>query len=456
VTTATLIGAVFAVLLALAPAGASAAGKTFFVGPSGKGNECIPAEPCTIKKAVELAGDGDTVTLAGGHYTTAAISFSGVRIEHELTFGAGPGETATIETTSSATINVDAKAGATLHDLRFVGAGPLNLESGSADRIYVEFFGEHEPIRDIAACELGVGAILRDSVCWAREGGEESTEANAIQVVAGGAGVTGTAYLRNDTGVAIDAGGHGLLALAANGANLTVDAEGVIAQAFGATDVASELALEGNPESKLTIVHSDFTTMSQELPYATVTAPGTEGNTTAPPLFVDALGGDFHQAVGSPTIDGGLTDSHTGALDLDGTNRAKPGCVGAEAVPDMGAYEFNAVAACPVPPPPPPPPPAPKPPVFRILKVLVHGSGGKIQVEVPNSGTVSLTGLGVKLVARPAPGPGAIVTLPVRPWAITKVRLNKAGKTRVHLVVKFEPTVGVTHEKRRNVLLKKG
>jgi hypothetical protein len=122
----------------------------------------------------------------------------------------------------------------------------------------------------------------------------------------------------------------------------------------------------------------------------------------------------------------------------------------------MGAYEFDAVAACPVPPPPPPPPPPPKPPVFRILKVLVHGAGGKIQVEVPGTGTVSLSGLGVKLVARPAPGPGAIVTLPVRPWVITKVRLNKAGKTRVHLVVKFEPTVGVTHEKRRNVLLKKG
>ena len=96
-------------------------------------------------------------------------------------------------------------------------------------------------------------------------------------------------------------------------------------------------------------------------------------------------------------------------------------------------------------------------PVGQQLGTAVEGAGlEEIQVEVPDTGTVSLSGLGVRLVARPAPGPGAIVVLPIRPWVITKVRLNKAGKTRVHLVVKFEPTVGVTHEKRRNVLLKKG
>jgi hypothetical protein len=456
VTAATLIGAAILALLALAPAGASAANQ-YFVSPSGAGTKCTPAEPCTIQRAVESTADGDTVTLAGGTYGAGALPLAGVRIEHEINFGAGPGEPATVETIGGATVNVGDKSHAALHDIHFVGTGPLNLESGSADRIYVDYFGEHKPVTDIAACELGVGTILRDSVCWAREGGE-STKANAIQVVGSGFGVNGTTYLRNDTAIAIDESGHGLLAQAGNGAKLKVDADGVIAASIGSTDVAAELLLPGSgPESKLAIVHSDFSSISQEPPYATVTAPGTAGNTTAPPQFVEGgAQGNFREVAGSPTIDGGLTDPHSAILDLDGTNRAKPGCFGAEAVPDMGAYEFNPVANCPVPPPPPPPPPEPKPPVFRILKVLVHGAGGKIQVEVPGTGTVSLSGLGVKLVARPAPGPGAIVTLPVRPWVITKVRLNKAGKTRVHLVVKFEPTVGVTHEKRRNVLLKKG
>lgn len=451
-TAATLFAAVFVALLLLAPAAASAAGKTFFVSPTGTEDECSPAEPCSIAKALELAGDGDSVSLAGGTY--GPIPLNGFRIEKEIQFGAGPGELATIETKNSGTINVDAKSNAAVHDLHLVGAGPLNLESGSADRVYVSYIGQHEPLSPVAACELGVGTVLRDSVCWARESPEETTDANGILVVAAD-NAEGTAYLRNDTAIATDAGGHGLLALATNGAALNVDASGLIALAIEGTDVASKLLLGGNPEAKLQITHSDFATVSQELPYGTVTAPGTAGNITALPQFVDGIDGNFRESAGSPTIDGGVTDPHTAGFDLDGTNRAKPGCFGAEAVPDMGAYEFDAVAACPVPPAPPPLPPPPKPPVFRILKVLVHGSGGKIQVEVPDTGTVSLTGLGVKLVARPAPGPGAIVTLPVRPWAITKVRLNKAGKTRVHLVVKFEPTVGVTHEKRRTVLLKK-
>jgi hypothetical protein len=94
--------------------------------------------------------------------------------------------------------------------------------------------------------------------------------------------------------------------------------------------------------------------------------------------------------------------------------------------------------------------------VFRIVKVSLRGAGGTIQVETPSVGTLTLTGLGVKLVSRPAPAPGSIVTLPIRPWAITKVRLSRSGKTRVHLTVKFEPATGVTHQKVRNVLLKKG
>jgi hypothetical protein len=453
VPTATLIGAVLVALLALAPAGASAAPRTYFVSPTGGGNECSSVDPCTIPKAVELAGDGDSVKLAGGTYL---LSLSSLNIEREIDFGAGPGELATIQSNFTDTfVKVHPNADANLHDLKMVGFGRLSLESGSADRVFVDYIGEHAPVSDVAACELSVGTILRDSVCWVRDVPEESSAANAIQVVASGATFKGTAFLRNDTAIALDKSGHGLFVLAGNGANLNVDAAGMIAGSIGSTDVATELALAGNPEAKTRIVHSDFATVSQEMPYATVTPPGTEGNTTTPPHFVDGFNGDFHQVAGSATIDGGLTDPHTAAFDLDGTNRAKPGCIGGEAVPDMGAYEFNAVAACPVPPPPPPPPPEPKPPVFRILRVIVHGAGGKIQVEVPNTGTVSLSGLGVKLVARPAPGPGAIVTLPIRPWAVTKVRLNRTGKTRVHLVVKFEPTVGVTHEKRRNVLLKK-
>src|SRR4029079_2401557 len=98
--------------------------------------------------------------------------------------------------------------------------------------------------------------VLRDSVCWARESPEETTDANGILVVAAD-NAEGTGYLRNDTAIATDAGGHGLLGLASNGAVLTVDVGSLIALSIESSDVAAELALAGNPEAKLQITHSD-------------------------------------------------------------------------------------------------------------------------------------------------------------------------------------------------------
>jgi hypothetical protein len=64
-----------------------------------------------------------------------------------------------------------------------------------------------------------------------------------------------------------------------------------------------------------------------------------EGNKTAPPAFVDAGAGDYHQLLASPTVDAGLPDSLLGLTDIDGD----PRFFGSE--PDMGADEY-------VPPPP--------------------------------------------------------------------------------------------------------
>jgi hypothetical protein len=60
---------------------------------------------------------------------------------------------------------------------------------------------------------------------------------------------------------------------------------------------------------------------------------GTDGNIDADPLFVNASGGDYHLAGGSPAINAGTT---IGAprYDLDGAPR--------DARPDIGAYEYGA------------------------------------------------------------------------------------------------------------------
>jgi hypothetical protein len=444
-------GMIVAALIALLPAAASAA--TTYVAwsePTGS-TECTDAAPCTLAKALSEAGDGDAVRLQAGEYT---LPFSGLRIEAEIDFGGTAGAVPVIETTNTATIAVGSKADATVHDLHFEGLGPLLLESGSAQRVFVDYTGPDNPLSATAACELNVGTTLRDSVCWAREGGEE-TEANGVEVVVSGEGITAPTHLRNVTAIAADSGGNGLHVQAGFGARFTVDGIGVIARASTAADVSSGLVGASNPESHVALSHSNYATVAQELPYGSVTMPGTEGNQTAAPVFADLAGGDFHELAASPTIDGGLADSLTGASDLDGHLRAQAGCFGGASVPDIGAFERTATAACPPPPPPPPQPVEPPKPKFRIVKVTAHGAGGSMQIETPGPGKLTLTGLGIKLVIRETPT-AQVVTMPIRPWAITRVRLNRSGKTRVRLNVTFTPTSGASHQKSRGLLLKKG
>ncbi len=449
---ALLLGVILAAL-ALAPALAGAA-ETYVAAPYpvGSGSECSETVPCELTRAVAMAKAADAVRLQAGNYV---IPVAGLRIERAIDLGGVPGAVPVLETTTTAIVQVTDTAGAaTLHDLILKGEGGLALESGSADRIFVDDAAREQAPPDDAACELGVNTTLRDSVCWAHGGEKSSTD--GIAVTAFGEGVHGTTLLRNVTAVADDGAGHGLFALASDVAQYSVDGSAVIADSANSADVDAALALkETNPEVIVNLSHSDYATAEEELPRAQVTAPGANANLTAPPLFTAAGEGDFHEAAGSPTIDGGLADSSTGMLDLDGQPRAQPGCFGAAATPDIGAFERAASAPCPPPPPPPIPTVEPPKPQFRIVKVTLHGAGGSIEVETPGAGMLTLTGSGVKLITRASSDAG-FVTMPIQPWAITRVRLKRAGETRVRLKVRFAPTSGAPDEKARSVLLKKG
>ena len=59
----------------------------------------------------------------------------------------------------------------------------------------------------------------------------------------------------------------------------------------------------------------------------------TPAATAAPPRFVDAAGGNYAEAAGSPTIDAGVVGPGIGALDLAGSPRTQGGTV------DIGAFE---------------------------------------------------------------------------------------------------------------------
>ncbi len=83
--------------------------------------------------------------------------------------------------------------------------------------------------------------------------------------------------------------------------------------------------------AKVTVSNSDFGTVHTE-PAASIVDSG--GNLKAPALFLDAAGGDYREAIGSPTVDAGVADPLIGDLDLTGSPRT----LGTR--PDIGAFEL--------------------------------------------------------------------------------------------------------------------
>jgi hypothetical protein len=447
---ASLVAAMGLVLALLGASNATAAGATYYASPTGVGTVCSQAVRCSIGEAVAKAGNGDSVSLVAGNYT---LPFTGISIEKAIDIGAAPGAPAVLLTTETAAIEVSAKAAAKLHDLRIEGGGDLQLGSGVAERIFVAYQGVTAD-----ACELEKGTTLRDSVCWTLEANdEEEGVSHAIDISSSGENQDETVVLRNVTAVAENEAGNAIHALGAFGAELEVDAANVIARSANDTDIVAEIGGGGFPKAHLNMRNSSFGELADNVPDAAVTPLGAAGNIAAAPAFLDAAAGDFHVDGSSPTLDGGLADLSVGSIDLDGNDRAQAGCFGANPVPDMGAYERTPTAACPPPPPPPPPPFEPRKPIFRIVNLFLNKKTGtgRLLVEVPGAGTLSLTGSGVKLVRRTAPGGGGVVSLPIQTWAITKVRLAKLGKARVRLKVIFEARAGGVEEWSKGVLLRK-
>jgi hypothetical protein len=441
-----------ACLLALCSS-AAAAGETLYASPDGdSGGVCSKESPCSIGGAVNEARDGDRVSLEAGRYGISAI---GLMVAEEIDLGGTVGAPAILETGAHADVHVTDKSNAVLHDMRLEGDGALELESGTAERLFVAHYGV---LND--ACKLDKGTTLRDSVCWTKELNEEAKGvSNALSISSSGAGLDKPVVLRNVTAIADDKEGNAIHLFSAAEAKLQVDAANVIARSVNGVDAVSAINEEEGdyPEAHLSIVHSDFGELVEKAPQATVTSPSTNGNVSAAPTFLDLPGGDFHVGGDSPTIDGGVFDSSVGAIDLEGHARAQAGCFGAFPVPDMGPYERTATAACPPPPPPPPRPVEPKRPVFRVISLVLNKKtgGGRLLVEVPGAGILSLTGTGVKLVRRTAPAEGSVISLPIQAWAITRVRLAKTGKTKVHLRVAFEGHDSPLEEWGKAVLLRK-
>jgi hypothetical protein len=253
-----------AVAAILAPSLAAAAGETFHVAPEADaGQPCTAAEPCRLGDAVGKADDGDSVSLsATPGEDEYALSFAGLTISKAITLGATPGSRATLVAEESAGVHVTSKAKPVLHDLDIVGRNGLDLESGTAERIRVDYFG-----LETSACKLDKGTTLRDSVCWTYEGAVEAEEegedvSHALEIVVGGEKQDEDVVLRNVTAVASNESGDAIHAVSAAGADLAVDAANVIATSAGGTDIAAELIPVGLSQASLDFANSSYATIA--------------------------------------------------------------------------------------------------------------------------------------------------------------------------------------------------
>jgi hypothetical protein len=392
-----LLGAVALLTLGVAPATAGAA--TFYArGGSGGKTSCAQGDECSVAKAVkeaEKAGAGSNVVLvAGPNFTPSEV----VTVNGAIDVGGAPGATRPTIVGPSGEGAVIVSGGAHVHDVNLVAGGgnyTLDIFDASVERVFAE-----STTTGTVACNFFDGTMT-DSVCFAKEN---------TGVFMGGSTATHTAHLRN-----VDAIGKvvGIEIFGPLSASYENRLEGVNVISRGGPTFSDVATSASSGAARVALTNSDYDSVDfiGGAEHASITQVGTNGNLTAPPLFVNEAGADFHQLVGSPTVDNGVTEPVAGLLDLDGNPRsltAHPVCGGPTSGPtDIGAYEYvPPVLDCPAPPlspgPPPPPitPAKPPAPGTTLKKAKIDSDKGTASFTFAGSGAVS--GFACELV-RPAP-----------------------------------------------------
>jgi hypothetical protein len=414
-----------AALLLAAP---SALGAVRYASPGGSNAEPCNPTACNLPKAVNGANNGDEVVVGPGTYKPTAE----VEVDRAISVGGTPGAPLPVVQISNHFFRLE-NAEALVHDLRIEVVAPtmpyaINDEAGTVERVYAY------SMESAGACDIASGT-LRDSVCW---GGLV-----AIPYTGG----TVKVVLRNVTATTTTLG-------ASTGTNAEIDGANLIMHSIDPGDAGgADLAIDVNTGASATIslTHSNYATVDNLSAGTnfTYTPPGTNGNQTAPPQFVDPAAGDLHQLASSPTLDAGLADPLIGATDLEGTARSLPSCLGGAAAPDIGAYEFVPTVACPQPPTSNIPPLSTKPSgtkpsnLFRFGKLKRDARKGTafLEIDVPGPGSVTLSGKGLTPRHTSAPSAGA-VELAVKAKGGAGKKLKAKGRLAVSAIVSFTPLGG--------------
>jgi hypothetical protein len=324
-------------LLLLGAAQASAASRFAEVGGNGPSATCPVSDPCGIVDAINLAAMGDDVTLLGGlppaPYTISALVE--LVVPSNVTVHGTVGARPVIQTGNANGPGVELKAGSVLRDVvvEYTGANDsaiLLSGGGTLERVTGHATGGGT---DGGCGTLDGGTpVIRDSVCW-RDGPGTANPVGGV-TARNGSAVAQTLTLRNVTAISSEENDEaGIFAIKSGTGALTVTATNTIAFSETGSDVAH---LAGFTPTAVNLDHSNYDSESDT--GGVITNPGTgTANQTTPPVFVDRLGGDFHQQpTSTATIDlGTATGLLSDERDFDGHARS----IGA--APDIGADEIR-------------------------------------------------------------------------------------------------------------------
>jgi hypothetical protein len=293
--------------LTLLPAAANAH-VTRYASPTATATsgDCSAAMPCKIGYAINGASPGDEVVVApGGYAVTVALAPNGIDV-HGLA-GQAPPLLVGPSNLNGPFVDQD---GGTLRHLTLRGTTPgqdtLVMDGGLAENLeIVSTSGDGAKIKTSSPT-----TVLRDSVVIAQDSGSGSA---ALKLREGGSGSAALA-LRNVTAMAPQANAIRCEVNSTQQATLV----NVLARG-GVTDVDARNGGEGCLAS-----HSNLR------PAASPQLALGAGILSTEPRVVDAGVGDYRPLADSPTVDAGIADSFTSAVDPDGRERT---------VPDVGVFE---------------------------------------------------------------------------------------------------------------------
>lgn len=328
---------VAALLLLGLPAGAQAAQRYAAPGASPAAS-CAQAAPCSLATAVNEASPGDEVIVESGVYATTVPL-----IPPESTFvhgdfaGPVPKVTAALSNTVFVAPPNSTLSYVEVEDTASSATGIFCVTGAKVERVVARVAG-NQPV--------GLSAVnncaVRDSLTVA-----SGPQATALLAYGYEPAPTGTA--RNVTAIA--SGAEAVAVKAQHGpterGTSTFDVRNSILDGAKTDLLATESGFNGETGTyewvaDIVVSNSNF---DRATPGAVATIADAGGNQAVAPLFVDAAGGDYREALGSPTIDAGASDPSIGTLDLAGNPRTLG------AAPDIGAYELAPVAPSPPPPP---------------------------------------------------------------------------------------------------------